>query len=103
MEDGYTIWTRVMEDHYKACTGLYESAFKDFDRVLTKAYDQVEYDQVYTVYSDLNDGYRSACSSLYDVYSRACSDLYDFYQEVWNDYYNGQKDIMEAYEKIFSK
>ena len=103
MEDGYTIWTREMEDYYKACTGLYESAFKDFDRVLTKAYDQADYDQVYTVYSDLSDGYQSACSSLYDVYSRAYSDLYDFYQEVWNDYYNGQKDIMEAYEKIFAK
>ena len=103
MEDGYTIWTREMEDYYKACTRLYESAFNDFDRVLTKAYDQAEYDQVYTVYSDLSDGYQSACSSLYDLYSQAYSDLYDFYQEVWNDYYNGQKDIVEAYEKIFAK
>ncbi len=103
MEDGYTIWTREMEDYYKACSRLYETAFNDFDRVLTKAYDQVGYDQVYTVYSDLSDDYQTAYSSLHDFYSQACSDLYDFYQDVWNDYYNGQKDIMEAYEKNFAE
>ena len=82
---------------------MYESAFKELDDIITKAYDEASYDEVYSTYSDMYDAYQDAYSNMYDTYEDAYSDLYDFYQDAWEELYNGKEDIKSKYDNIYKK
>ena len=82
---------------------MYESKFKEFDGIITKAYDEASYDEVSSAYSDMYDAYKDACSNMYDNYEDAYSDLYDFYQDVWEEIYDGKEYIKSKYDNIYKK
>lgn len=93
MTDLYSAWNNALDNYYSAWTSGFEEVYGVCADLLKLGYEELEYSEYSSMFSDMYEEYYDNWAQMYEKYSDTWSQLYTVYSDVWKSFYNGQTDI----------